>query len=161
MKIGPFLFIVMTLSFFGCSPQQKLVSKPPLEIGSPTCQAWVGGRAESGSGTILKFAIKDENMAGQQLQKAYFRGKIADIKMENTAKGWIAKANFFNENPEKPDIIMDSDSTKEVGNQPPKIKEKFPFELEADECVVSFKEGETVKYFKLAGVKELKQKIYQ
>lgn len=161
MKNSVFMSVILIFSFFGCSPQKKLVSTAPVELGTPTCQAWVGGRPEAGSGTLLTFSLEDENLDAQKLQQAYFRGKVTDVKIENTAEGWVAKANFRNGNTEKPDITMDGDSTKEVGNQPPKIKEKFPFELAEDECVISFMDGDSVKYFKLSNIKELKQKIYR
>lgn len=161
MKNSVFMSLVMVFSFLGCSPQKKLVSESPVELGAPTCQAWVGGRPESGSGTILTIPLDDDNLDAQKLRQAYFRGKVADIKIENTAEGWMAKANFLNRHAEKPDMVMDSDATKEVGNQPPKIQEKFPFELAQNECVISFLDGDEVKYFKLSDIKELKKKIYQ
>ncbi|NKI31160.1 hypothetical protein [Croceivirga thetidis] len=159
MKNSVFMSVIMVLSFLGCSPQKKLVSEAPVQLGAPTCQAWVGGMPESGSGMLLTIPLADENLDAQKLQQAYFRGKVADIKIENTADGWMAKANFLNGKLEKPDITMDADAAKEVGNQPPSIPEKFPFELAENECVISFLDGETIKYFKLSDIKELKKEI--
>ena len=81
--------------------------------------------------------------------------------MENTETGWIATANFKNQNREKPDMVMHADSKKEVGNKPPMTKEKFPFELEADQCVLSFLDGDTVKYYKVKNIKEKKPKMFK
>lgn len=160
MKTFTCVMVVLTLSFSGCSSQKKMVEQPPFELGDATCQSWTGGRAESGSGMLLEIPLIGEMSEDIMLKQAYFRGKITDVKMENTENGWVAKANFRNQSREKPDMVMHADSRKEVGNRPPAIKEKFPFELEEDQCVVSFMDGETVKYFKIEGVKEKKPKIY-
>jgi hypothetical protein len=161
MKTFTYMIVVLTLSFSGCSSQKKMVAEPPFEMGEATCQSWTGGRAESGSGMLLEIPIQGENPNELKLQQAFFRGKVTEVKIENTENGWVAKANFKNQTREKPDIIMHADSKQEVGNRPPAVKEKFPFELEADQCVLSFLDGEKVKYFKIEGIKEKKPKIYK
>lgn len=161
MKAFTYIILAMAFSISGCSSQKKLVDDPPFETGEASCQAWVGGRAESGSGTKLQIPIGStlpENMA---MQQAFFRGKIADIKLESVDGKTVATANFMNSNDNKPDVVMHADATKEVGNQPPQLKEDFPFELEPDECVISYTVGDTVKYTKIKGVKEKKPLVYQ
>ena len=96
-----------------------------------------------------------------KLQQAYFRGKIADVSLKSNDGSWFAEANFKNTNMGKPDMVMHADSKKEVGNAPPKLNEKIPFELQEDECVLSYLDGDKVKYFKLVGIKEKKPLIYQ
>ena len=143
-----------------CSSQKKWADNPPVALGDATCYNWVGGMAESGSGTMLNIPLENE-LEGVSMQQAYFRGKITDINLVNTEDGWVARANFKKQRMEKPDIVMHSDSTKEVGNQPPKLEEEFPFELKQDECVISYVDGDIIKYFKVSNIKELKPKIYQ
>jgi hypothetical protein len=138
-----------------------MVTEAPFEMGQATCQSWSGGRAESGSGMLLEIPIQGEKNDELKLRQAYFRGKIADVEMEDTENGWVAKANFKNQSMKKPDMVMHADSKKEVGNQPPTAKEKFPFELEADQCVLSFMEGDTVKYYKIGNIKEKKPKMFK
>ncbi|MEN1785902.1 MAG: hypothetical protein AAGF77_12275, partial [Bacteroidota bacterium] len=53
----------------------------------------------------------------------------------------------------KPDIIMDLDPRKEVGNRPPQPKELFPFALTSEEYVLSYKKDQSIQYAKLKGVK--------
>lgn len=159
MKALTYMLVVLTLSFSGCSSQQKMMDTPPLELGNATCQSWTGGRPEAGSGLLLEIPLLDENLGDVRLQKAYFRDKITDVKIENTDKGWVAKANFRNQSLEKPDMVMHADSKMEVGNRPPRPKEKFPFELEEDQCVLSFLDGEAIKYFKVENIKEKRPKM--
>lgn len=161
MKILIGTILVMTFSLSGCSSQKKLVENPPFEMGQATCQSWTGGTAQSGSGIKLELPVSNLPSEGTMMQQAYFRGKVADIKLEDREDGKVATANFINRNAEKPDIVMHSDSREEVGNQPPKLKDKFPFELSIDQCVVSYLDGDKVKYFKIEGVKEKKPLIYR
>lgn len=161
MRILILSIIAMTFSLSGCSSQKKLVNKFPLELGEATCQSWVGGRPEAGSGLKLEIPVLSDKTDDIQLQQAYFRGKIADLKLKSKEGKWIATANFRNTNLEKPDIIMDADATKEVGNQPPQFKTEIPFELETNECVISYLKGDTIKYFKIDNVKEQEPLIYK
>ncbi len=161
MRIFTYTILAMVFSLSGCSSQKKLVKNVPFEMGQATCQSWTGGRPESGSGIKLEIPVLSENMDNMKMQQAFFRGKIADINLESREGNWIATANFMKVNSEKQDIIMHEDAKQEVGNQPPKLQEKFPFEISADECVVSYIEGNRIKYFKIEGVKEKKPLLYQ
>lgn len=161
MKTLIYMILIVAFSLSSCSSQKKLVDSIPFELGDAICYNWAGGRAESGSGTMLEISLKNGDLDVQKMQQAYFRGKVAHIKVTNTENGWVAKANFEKESSGKADMVMHGDSSKEVGNQPPKIKEKFPFELNDDECVISFLDGDTVKYFKLSNIEQTKQKIHQ
>lgn len=161
MKTITYIVLVLGFSLSGCSSQKKMVENPPFELGNATCQEWKGGRAESGSGLLLEVPLHNENLDQIKLQQAFFRGKIADVTTESGDKGWVAKANFRNPGMKKPDMVMDADAKKEVGNQPPSGKEKFPFELGANECVISYMDGETIKYFKIEGIKEKAPLLYK
>ena len=161
MKALTYVVLILGLSFTGCKSQKKLVENPPFELGEATCQRWVGGRAESGSGILLQVPILNDNMDEMKFQQAFFRGRVTDVSMKSNDGSWFAEANFRNKTDEKPDMIMHSDSEKEVGNQPPKFKEKMPFELGENECVLSYMEGDKVKYYKVSGIKEKKPLIYQ
>lgn len=161
MKAITYIILILGFSFTGCSSQKKLVENAPFEVGEATCQRWSGGRAESGSGILLQVPLLQDNMDEMKLQQAYFRGKIADVSLKSNDGSWFAEANFKNTNMGKPDMVMHADSKKEVGNAPPKLNEKIPFELQEDECVLSYLDGDKVKYFKLVGIKEKKPLIYQ
>ena len=154
MKMIPYILLVLGFSISGCSSQKKLSDKAPFEMGPATCQPWTGSGAEAGSGLLLEIPILSEDLNGAQLKQAFFRGKIADINLESLETGWVAKANFREQKIEKPDIIMHADPKKEIGNRPPQPKKKFPFVLDADQCVLSYMEGETLKYVKIEGVAE-------
>ncbi|AKA35031.1 hypothetical protein [Flagellimonas lutaonensis] len=161
MKLISYMMFALLFSLSGCSSQKKLVKNPPFEMGDATCQRWVGGRAESGSGLLLNIPVDNAVATNTPLQQAFFRGRVADIKVEEKDGEWMAIANFINQREEKPDMVMHADPKKEVGNRPPKLEEKFPFELGPDECVVSYMEDGKTKYFKITGIKEKKPLTYQ
>ncbi len=150
----PYILLVLGFSISGCTSQKKLSDKAPFEIGPATCQPWTESAAEEGSGLLLEIPILSKDLNGAQLKQAYFRGKIANIDLESLETGWVARANFREQNMEKPDIIMHSDPKMEIGNRPPQPKKEFPFVLETDQCVLSYMEGETLKYVKIEGIVE-------
>lgn len=161
-----FIYSILAIAFFAtsCSSQKKLVKNAPFELGEASCQKWTGGRPETGSGLLLQIPIPDELPEGISFQEAYFRGRIADLKTENKdGERWV-KANYLNANNfTKPDIVSDGDAIKEVGNQPPKRNKKndFPFELEEGQAVISYIDGDTVKYLKIENIKEKDPAIYK
>ncbi|GGG39221.1 hypothetical protein GCM10011414_05710 [Croceivirga lutea] len=161
MKNAAVILVLTMFSYMGCAPQKSFVKNPPFEVGEAVCYNWVGGRAESGKGTVVSIPLSGESIENITFKQLFFRGKATNIKLEKIESGWVAKGNFYETKTEKPDRIMHSDAEKEVGNQPPMIPEKIPFELADNEGVISYIEGEIVKYVKLKDVKETKQKIRQ
>jgi len=159
MRAFTYTILAMIFTLSGCSSQKKLVKNHPFELGQATCQTWVGGRPESGSGINLEIPVS--NSPNEKMQQAYFREKVATVKLNTVDGKLVAKASFLNANADKPDIVMHSDGTKEVGNQPPKLQEKSPFEMADDECVISYLDGDKMKYFKIEGVKEKEPLIYK
>lgn len=161
MKIFTYSALALIFSLSACSSQKKLVDNPPFDLGQATCQSWTGGRPEAGSGMLLEIPLMSDNLDDMKMQQAYFRGMIADVSMDSKDGKWMAKANFRKSASGKMDIVMHADPKEEVGNKPPKKEEKFPFELTQDQCVVSYMDGETIKYFKIESVKEKKPLIYK
>lgn len=161
MKSFMVVFLSLILALTGCASSQKIMKNAPIAVSNLQYYQWVGGRAETGQGTTLQFNLTAADAAKVVLTKAYFRGKIAPIKVSNTPNGWVAKANFMQTTNKKPDMVMHSDGNNEVGNEPPTIPQKFPFELAPDECVIAYSQNNTVKYFKITNVVAGKQKIYQ
>ena len=161
MKNATVILVLTMFSYMGCAPQKSFVKNPPFEVGEAVCYNWVGGRAESGKGTVVSIPLSSESIENITFQQLFFRGKATNIKTEKMESGWVLKGNFYDAKMEKPDRIMHSDSGKEVGNQPPMIPKKIPFELSENEAVISYIEEETIKYVKLKDVKQTKQKIRQ
>ena len=158
------LSILLTLSMglFGCTSQKKLTAEAPFTVTKAVCQTWVGGREESGHGTDVTLSLEGLDQSGVHLQQLFFRGRVGDLSVSSSEGRMIATCNFLDS---EKDITMHSDPTKEVGNQPPRMKSKeeleFPFELDTNEAVISYVEGDTVKYFKITEVADKPGRVYQ
>ena len=153
--------IVLSLGLSGCSSQKKLTEEAPFVVKDAVCQTWVGGREESGKGMEVKFSVDGFTGDGMELSQLYFRGRVADISLSATEEGTTATCIFIEQ---EKDISMHSDPMKEVGNQPPRMKsaeeKEFPFELGQDEAVISYREGDHMRYVKISGVVEKPGRAY-
>ncbi len=144
------------VSFSKCASTKKLQDSIPVEIGNAYCQRWVGGIQGGGSGIDLYIPIESSRNI-MVFDSVYFRGKQTKLELDNET---VFIGRFKTENNQKEDIIMSSEPHAEYGNKVPAISGKIPFELEDSECVVSYKEGKKIKYFKITGIKEKKMIAY-
>ncbi len=164
MKNAIYYILILSLSMASCSSQKKIETTVPFSIGSASSQDWVGGVAPAGSGTLVSIEVTQMNQEEITLEQLYFRGKITPLSTEIEEGVMYAKADMKKKTRKPQDINMDADPAKEFGNKPTKAhkkdKEAFPFELQPDEAVISYKEGDKIKYFKVSGIKKKKQLIY-
>ncbi|MBT8184660.1 MAG: hypothetical protein KJN76_07455 [Eudoraea sp.] len=162
------IYIVMSgiLSLQGCSSQKKLESSAPFTIDQATCQEWVGGKEESGTGFLLQLPLTAADSDDIEFKEVFFRGAIMETEVERADDKITLVCNFFKEKKVKPDIIMHADAKKEVGNQPPRLPKKgdeFPFELKPDEAVISYTASGSnkLKYIKIGGIVDKPSRIYR
>ena len=139
--------------FSNCSSAQKLQTKTPIKFGDVYFQKWNAGVEEGGSGLNIFISIAAELPKSNQMDSVYFRGKAAKLQtFEEKANLYVGR--FKSEVYQKPDIVMSSNSKEEYGNKAPNLSKKIPFKLNDSECVVSYKEGTTTKYFKIEKIIE-------
>lgn len=150
------LMIAVMTSFSQCSSSQKLQKKAPIQFGDVYCQSWVAGIQGGGSGINIFIPVKDSSVV---LDSVYFRGKVTKLKVkpQNTLLYIGYFKTKFNQ---KQDVIMSSDTNAEYTNKMPEIDKKIPFDLKDDECVISYIENKTIKYFKINNVTEKQAQHY-
>ena len=91
--------------------------------------------------------------ASTELDSVFFRGKA--IKLETKAQNKsLYIGRFLSSTNQKSDIIMSNEPYAEYGNKMPKRSKKFPFELNENECVISYKQDNKTKYFKIGNIVE-------
>jgi hypothetical protein len=153
------IIMLHTFLFSSCSTAQKLLTKSPIEYDEVYFQKWAAGIKEGGSGMNLFIPIKKELSKSIQLDSVYFKGKgVLLQKIEGKKTAYVGRFKFnFNH---KKDTTMSSVLNEEYGNQAPILKEKIPFDLKDSECVVSYKEGNETKYFKIENVIEKQPQNY-
>ncbi len=129
------------VSFYNCSSAKMLQNESPFEIGEAYYQ-------ESNTDINVYIPIKS-NPNNTILDSVYFQGKKTKLELESAS---LAVGRFKTESTQKQDIIMSNKPYAEYGNKIPKLSEKSPFELKENECVVSYKEENKFKYFKIKNV---------
>ena len=137
-------------SFSQCSSAKKIQEKAPLVLGQVYCQSWIAGIEGGGAGLNVFIPVEDNSII---LDSVYFRGKATKLEIKSLNET-IYIGRFISDLNKKKDIVMSSEPTAEYGNKMPIITEKIPFELKDNECVISYKEGKTTKYFKVDNVVE-------
>ncbi len=151
---------MMLISLFSsCSSAQKLVTNPPMTLGDVYFQKWIAGIKDGGSGMDLYIPITGDLPNNIQLDSVYFSGKVIKLqKLESSNELYVGRFKS-NLNP-KPDVVMSSEMNEEYGNKVLKLENKIPFELKNSECVVSYREDEKTKYFKIEGIIEKPSQNY-
>lgn len=144
-----FFFVTTVIMFSYCSSAQRLEEQAPFIIEELYTQKWIAGIQSGGSGTDLYLKLKDlkEDI---DLDSVYFRSKVA--KLETTSDQNLFVGRFTSMS--KQDIVLSNEPKAEFGNEAPKLLNKTPFQLKASECVISYRQNSTTRYFKVGGIKE-------
>ncbi len=133
------------LSFSKCGSTQKLSKLLPISIGEVYYQEWIAGVKGGGSGFNIYIPI-ESNPNNIILDSVFFKGKQVKLEHSNNS---ISIGRFKTSVNQKQDIIMSSNRLAEYGNKVPELTKKSPFNLNEDECVVSYKFKNKVRYFKI------------
>jgi len=144
------------VNFSNCASTQKLEKSLPLTIGEVYYQDWVAGIQGGGSGYNIFIPVLD-NPKSITLDSVYFKGKQAKLELNDNA---VFIGRFKTTLNEKQDIIMSNEPFAEYGNKVPKLPQKTPFDLKDDACVISYKQGNILKYYKILNVLKKEPKIY-
>ena len=148
-----FLLALVMTSFSQCSSAQKLQREAPVKIDNAYYQHWVAGVQGGGSGINLFIPTENASLKNILLDSVYFRGNVSRLEVKpNNPTLFIGR--FSTRGNQKKDVIMSNEPGAEYGNEIPKKTTKVPFELQENECVVSYKEDDETKYFKIQGIIE-------
>lgn len=151
------ILVLLTLSSFSqCSSDHRIQDKAPLEIGEVYFQKWIAGIEGAGSGINIFILTKQSTIV---LDSVYFRNRR--VKLESNPKDSILYiGRFKTEFNQGKDMVMSNEPNAEINNPIPDIDRKFPFSLKDDECIISFKQGEITRYFKIENITEKRAVSY-
>lgn len=153
--LGFILIITILITFTHCSSAQKLQEKASFELGKVSYQKWIAGVQGGGSGYhMLIFVTSNKNNV--TFDSIYFRGYKAKIEIGKI--NYVA--NIKTEINQKEDLIMSNNGPDEFGNKTPLKDPDFPFKLQLDECVISYIENHTTKYYKVENLVEKPKEEY-
>jgi hypothetical protein len=152
MKILSILAIIFGFSQCG---SLKLEDNPPFKITSAVYTNLSGGQPGV-KGIDVQIIYTSKNVI--EFDSIYFAKRIAKLEV-NKIDAQKMIIGHFNTSTIKRDIVLDSNPTKEINNEVPEIK-KFPFELNENEAIISYKIKGKTKYFKIKSVKRGKPIFY-
>jgi hypothetical protein len=141
------VMITVMVFFLNCKSAQNNVDRSmPLEIGQVYYTNTIDDNQASNLDIYIPIISNPNNI---QLLQVFFHGKQTNLVISNDN---LIVGHFNLEVPKKSDIIMSSDPYAEYGNQVPKLQKPTPFILKDNECVISYKDGGVVKYFKIDNI---------
>ena len=126
------LFIIATS--ISCTSVPKLQKEAPTEIESVYYQKWNAGTKESGSGINVFIDIKDPLVT---LDSVYFRGQATKLQ-QNPNNSSLYVGRF------KVQVNDSIDNSKKPSH--------WVFQLEDNECVISYFEEQKVLYYKITNI---------
>ncbi|AXT18542.1 hypothetical protein D7030_07155 [Flavobacteriaceae bacterium AU392] len=144
------LMAIVMASFSQCSSVKELQAQAPVNLGEVYCQDWVAGVEGGGAGTNIFIPTTDTSI---KFEKVYFRGKMANLEIKDGL--YIGR---FKSNVNQPkEISLNQESNIKTSKSK---EEKIPFALEDNQCVVSYKDGNKTKYFKIDNVIQRETEAY-
>tara|TARA_R110002073_G_scaffold123234_2_gene266872 strand:+ start:56769 stop:57248 length:480 start_codon:yes stop_codon:yes gene_type:complete len=148
-KVVSFLIIV---TFIGCNGkkknQLKIEENATLSFQEAYYQDRVSGVKGGGSGINIFLVRNESDFEEIEIKGIFFHEKYTTLKTygSNKHQGFI-KGNANNEDIEE---VMVGEEKKKIET----IEENFPFDLQANEAVISFLDEGVLKYNKITLVKK-------
>lgn len=136
------------IAFTQCASSQKIDEAAPVALKQPYFQNWVAGIEGGGAGFMVYLPI-DEN-SNVKLEEAYFKGKSVTLERKQNEAVYVGRYTDPNTVRGDKNMVMSDDPKEEFNNKPPgEVEKKIPFELKADECVISYTKEGKKGYFKI------------
>lgn len=141
--LGILSLTLISMSFSQCASNNiKLEQKIPITFGEVYTKNWISGVKGGGSGTNIFIEVKDESIV---LDSVFYKGKLAKLSVKPLNKTLFIGRFLSNGNRENTNLI-EKIKPEELSNK------TIPFELNDDECVVSYITNGKTKYYKLGNV---------
>mgnify|MGYP001044098054 CR=1 FL=1 len=144
------MLIVMVITCSHCSSTNDLQKNPPFDLEKVYYESWTSGVSGGGSGINVFIELKKEFV---QLDSVYFRGKVVNLEVKPSNKRlFIGRLLYPPSN--KFDRTLDKESLNEYKNKAPIIEMNTFYNLEQDECVVTYESRGKTKYYKITSMVE-------
>lgn len=128
---------------------------PPFKITKATYNNWIGGQPNVKGINVFVLYTSEQSV---EFDSMYFNERITKIEIKEK-QGIKLIVGRYDTSTRNEDLILHSDSKKETGNKVPKTN-TFPFELGENEAVISYKEGNKTKYYKIKNIKQTETDFY-
>jgi hypothetical protein len=140
------IFTLIGIFAVSCNSNKPVFEEnPPFIVQEAFYQYWLAGVQEAGRGIHIELQFSEIGH-GVEVENIYFRGQKHNlIQDKNNPKTFRVSYTF----PQKEDVILDSDSVKEMDNPRPALDNEIPFQLKPDEAVIAYTKGGKTVHFKL------------
>ena len=144
------MLIVLVISCLHCSSTNDLQKNPPFDLEKVYYEYWTSGVSGGGSGINVFIELKKEFV---QLDSIYFRGKVVNLEVKpDNKKLFIGRILYPPSN--KFDRRLSKESLNEYNNKALIIEINTFYNLEQDECVVTYESRGIIKYYKITNMVE-------
>ncbi len=150
LNSAAYMLLLLTLTSTTCSKYKQLQKEPPVKIGQAYFQKWISGVQGGGSGIDLFIPVEETKI---QFDSVYFKGKVAKLEEGDVYKNLLL-GRFYTTFNSKRDLVMSNDPEEEYGNELPELPKRMPFNIDDDECLISYIKGDRKYYFKVGNIIE-------
>ncbi|MCL7762172.1 hypothetical protein MPF19_02005 [Polaribacter sp. Z014] len=150
MKILSILAIIFSFSQCGST---QFVKNVPFTIKTADYMHWSGGQPGV-SGINVLIELKEKSNI--EFDSLYFRKKVKKVEFKD---GLLIVANYNTSKNNTRNLILHSDTRKELKNKIPKT-DTFPFKLLESEAILTYQMDGKTKYYKIAGIKKRDSSAY-
>lgn len=151
MKTMNILSILTIIIGFSQCASAKFEENPPFTITSVVYENWSGGQPGIRGTNVKIFYLTNKEVV---FDSVYYQGKVTHLQIK-TAKNNQLVVGYFNTSSVKNQIILNENPVEEINNPVPNLN-NFPFKLNKNEAVISYKFKGKLKYYKVKGLKEEK-----
>ena len=147
------ILIFAAVSFSQCKTM-KLTETAPFKVTGATYFYWVGGQPGV-SGTNLVIGVTND--ANSTFLKIYFQNRVVDAKMENRNGKKYIVGNISTSNRREIKVVkteLKQGLGERINTKPKSKLNPSPFNLEANEAVISYMSGKKTYYYKVSKIKK-------
>jgi hypothetical protein len=136
-----------------------LQKEAPIKVEYAHYLKWIAGVKGGGSGIDLFINVSEKIPLNILFDSVYFRGMVTKLEVIDGEFPLLVGRfkTAFNNNQ---DIVLSDNPNEEYSNPAPKFPNKIPFDLKDSECVISYKNGDDSKYFKVDKIVEKQPEHY-
>ncbi|MFV0247879.1 MAG: hypothetical protein ACK5H1_02810 [Tenacibaculum sp.] len=138
-------FLIIVFFALGVSQcaSQKFEKKPPFSISSANYS-----KTDLQNNKHIDLYLSFSSVKKVDFKQLYFLNKVckAEVKIKNGVNYITGRFSTLS----KPDIILHADPKKEIKNK--LLQYTVPFKLKENEAVLSYKEKNSIKFFKIKNI---------
>ena len=148
--LGAFIFF----GLYSCANSKKAREGAPVSFQKPFYTITEAKSSEDQRILELFLPLNSQIQSSIVLDSVYFRGRSAKLETLSENAEILVGRFKMHSSQANDDRIMSSDPREEYGNKPPIVLQDFPFDLKADQAMVSYQRQGDTRHFKVTGIQK-------